>query len=327
MLNTNSPSARLARLLQLIQELQLRPNQSPQQLCKRFGIKRSTFHSDKKVLAEAGFIWHYDRRRGGYLHEGDSILPLLDLNLREALAMVLAIRQFSASGDATLAYDAVEGVKKLITATPAATRRLLAGLLEGIMRTTFRSEPAIINTIAEAQRSRHHLIIQYQDRSRNRLMRYEIAPYQIFFQARALYLDCYITSESRIATLRISRIKKVESYGGLFNISPDYDFVARHRHTFRAISSQAPPQKIRLRFFPAVAELIWESHWHASEHKLTCSDGSLILELTVSEPKEVLWYLVMPYAEHVDILEPDTLRQELLRIIYCVQKQHQNPTH
>ena len=46
--------------------------------------------------------------------------------------MVLAVQQFSASGDSALAFDVVEGVKKLIAATPAATRKLLTGALDDI---------------------------------------------------------------------------------------------------------------------------------------------------------------------------------------------------
>ena len=324
MSNYNKPNERLIRLLNLIQELQIRPKQTPKELCERLAIKKATFYADKKLLSESGFSWYYDRNRRIYIRDGESILPMLELNLREALAIVLAVKHFSNAGDSTLVFDALSGIKKLISATPKVARQLLTDLLEDVLKIVFQNNTQLIDSLVEAQRSRRCIAIDYLDQSKKQLMSYEIAPYQLFFQARALYLDCYITSEKRIATLRVNRIKKIKKYTSIFEVVGEYDFVERHRHTFRAIRREGEPQKVRLLFNKEVAEFIRESVWHKSEKKLEGTDGSICLELTVSEPKEVLWYLVMPYVEYVTILEPKYLQEELLRIISSVLKKYKS---
>lgn len=309
---------RLTRLLTLIQELQLRPKQMPEELCKKLGIKKATFHADKTLLSKAGFSWYYNRTSQAYVLEGDNILPMLNLNLRETIALVLAIQHFSVAGDITLVFDALSGIEKLVMATPKPARSLLSNILKSIVKKTFQNTQQIIDFLIAAQKSHQCILVTYNDRSQKKVIIYKIAPYQLFFQARALYLDCYIIEEKRVVTLRVSRIKTVEKHNSIFDILPDYNFEQRHKHTFRAIRRDEKPQVVRLLFDKEVAELIRESSWHSSEKKIDGQDGSIYLELTISEPKEVLWYLVMPYAEHVKILEPKWLEDEFIKIAQVV---------
>lgn len=309
---------RLTRILKLIQELQLRPKQTPKELCEKLGIKKATFHSDKTLLSKAGFSWCYNRASQTYILEGENILPMLNLTLTEALAIVVAVRHFSGAGDISLIFEALSGIKKLIAATPNNTRNFLFSLLGDILSMAFQATPKLIDALIEAQKSHRCMVIAYDDRSQKRTMHYEIAPYQLFFQARALYLDCYILEEKRIAMLRVSRIKKIEKYTSTFEVLSDYSFTERHKHTFRAIRRDGQPQTVRLLFDKEVADLIRESFWHSSEKKLDGVDGRICLELAVSEPKEVLWYLVMPYAQQVKILEPKWLEDEFISIAQTV---------
>lgn len=323
MKNDSTLNHRLVRLFQLIQELDLNPAQKPQELWERLGIGKSAFYKDLKLLAEAGFSWSYNKHRQKFVREGEGVLPTFSLTLQEAIALILAVRQFAASGDTVLAFDAIEGIKKLISVAPLIMRPLLQGALTDILAKQFKAEPKILDRILEAQRLRREVKILYDDQSRRQILWYRIAPYQIFFQARALYLDVLIPEEHRIATLRFGRIKEVGEPGPSFDVIKTYNFTERHRYTFRAFQSEQPPQTVKLRFEQKVARYILESEWHSTEKKIECSDGGVILTLQVAYPREVLWYLVMPYAEHASILEPAWLKEEFVRIAHAVINKHQ----
>src|SRR5262249_23727770 len=101
---------------------------------------------------------------------------------------------------------------------------------------------------------------------------------------------------------------------GVFKVRPGYSFRERHRHSFRVFISDNPPQLVRIRFVGRAARLIDETYHHESQRKLHFTDGSLILSLTVADPREVLWYLVFPYGEEAEILEPQWLREEAARV-------------
>src|SRR5262245_14101797 len=104
MKETPSALTKLIRWLHLIQELQAHPNQTPESLFSRLGIAKATFYRDRKELEAAGYRWSYDRNRNRFVAEGPNTPPLLNLTPSESIALVLAIRQFSASGDATLLF-------------------------------------------------------------------------------------------------------------------------------------------------------------------------------------------------------------------------------
>src|SRR5262249_37571964 len=99
-----------------------------------------------------------------------------------------------------------------------------------------------------------------------------------------------------------------------FAVRPDYNFRERHRHSFRVMAGVTPPQLVRIKFAANAARYIDESYHHESEEKLWFADGSLRLSLTVSDPREGLWYLVFPWGEEAEILEPQWLRDAAAKI-------------
>jgi predicted DNA-binding transcriptional regulator YafY len=167
------------------------------------------------------------------------------------------------------------------------------------------------------------LEIVYDDFSQQRERKMEIDPYALYFKGRALYLDAYALEERKVLMLRVSRVKKILRRTGPFAMRPDYNFRERHRHSFRVMASDKPPQLVRIKFAANAARYIDEAYHHESEKKLRFADGSLRLSLTVSDPREVLWYLVFPWGEEAEILEPQWLREEAIRVAERIMAKYQ----
>src|SRR5215469_11904059 len=108
---TKAAQTRATRLLELIREIKSNPWQKPAQLWNSLGVGRSQFFEDKKSLAQIGFVFDYDRKQGRYVIKKDKYLPVSDLTAVEVLSLVMAVRQISAAGDHTLAFDAVKAIK------------------------------------------------------------------------------------------------------------------------------------------------------------------------------------------------------------------------
>lgn len=311
---THDRPHRINRLLRLILELQSRPEQRPRQLAARLGVSRTAIFEDLKMLAEAGLAWQFDRRRGRYVRQHDETSPVLDLTLQETLALVLAVRQFSSSGDHILLFDAVEAIRKLIAAAPEKTRAILQGALDDVLRETFRAEPGVVGRLLDAMKRKAPVQVLYDNDPDSRPEWIRLNPYQIFFQARALYLDALPAGGSEVLTYRVSRMRRIERYEGRFDVRDGYDFVERHRHTFRAIRGDGVPKHVRIRFHGKAARYIAEARWHASQRIQSGENGDVVLHLDVSHPLEVLWYLVLPWAEYAEVIEPDWLAREFRRI-------------
>jgi predicted DNA-binding transcriptional regulator YafY len=312
---TETVQHRTTRLIELIREIHSNPRQTPEQLWRLLGISRSQFFEDKKSLANIGFIFEYDRQLGRYVIKNDISLPVADLTAVEALSLIMAVRQISAAGDHTLAYDAVRAIKKLIANSHKRVRNLLEYAMDdAVLKNRLKVDSQIIEELWQAQERCVRLEITYDDFSQRRARKMEIDPYALYFKGRALYLDAYVAEEQKVLMLRVSRVKHPLRRIGNFAIRPDYNFRERHRHSYRVMTSDKPPQLVRIKFSPNAARYIDEIYHHESQKKLWFTDGSLHLSLTVSDPREVLWYLVFPWGEEAEILEPQWLREEAIKI-------------
>lgn len=316
---------RLARLIRLAAEIKTNPYQRPEDLYRLLGVSRSQFFEDCRALAQAGFKFKYDRRQKRYRIIEDLFIPVLDLTMTEVISLAMAVRQLSASGDHTLAWDAVRAIEKIAANAPEQAREVLVHAINRIaLRDRFKVNPRVMNQLWRAQQTRRRVRLFYDDFSLNKERWLLADVYMIYFKGRALYIDAYLPEEDRIAMLRASRIKQVELQTALFQVRPGYNFHERHRHSFRVMVGEGEPERVRIRFDAPTARYIREAHWHESQRILEGEDGGLILELMVSEPREVLWYLVFPWGGGAEILEPRWLRQEAARMALDIYKQYAN---
>jgi predicted DNA-binding transcriptional regulator YafY len=317
---------RQARLIRLAAEIKTNPQQRPEELYHLLGIGRSQFFADRRVLAEAGFEFAYDRRERRYKILKDIFIPVFDLTMTEVISLAMAVRQLSAAGDHTLAWDAVQAIRKVATNAPEPAREILAHAINDMtLRQTFRVDPTLLNRLWQAQQNRRRVRLLYDDYSVGK-QRWLLADvYMIYFKGRALYADAYLVEEDRLAMLRASRLKQVELQPAVFSMRSDYNFHERHHHSFRVMIGEGKPQRVRIQFDARVARYIREAYWHDSQFMMDGEDGGLILTLTVSEPREVLWYLVFPWGEGAKILEPKWLQAEAARTARQVYKLYAGP--
>lgn len=307
----------MSRLIRLIVEIKTNPHQTPEQLYRALGIGKSRFYDDKNALARMGFVFEFDRSKNKFVIKKEGFLPVFDLSTGEVFSLVMAVRQLSAAGDHTLTFDAVSAIRKIIANSEPLTRDLLLGVLDvEVLKKTFQVNAAIIEELRQAQEHGIRLEILYDDFSRGRERAVQVDPYTLYFKGRALYMDAYAVEEQRVLMFRISRVNQVLRRAGNFRVRPGYNFRERHRHSYRVMTGDGPPQKVRVRFTHPTSRYIGEAHWHDSERMFhNEADGSLILELTVSDPREALQYLVMPWGAGAEVLEPAWLREEAMKTV------------
>ncbi|HYE73601.1 MAG TPA: WYL domain-containing protein, partial [Blastocatellia bacterium] len=238
--------------------------------------------------------------------------------------LVMAVRQISAAGDHTLAFDAVKAIKKIISTSDKHLRHLLEYAMDDlVLKNKFKVDSRIIEELWQARERSWRLEIVYDDFSQQRERTIQIDPYTLFFKGRALYLDAFIVEEKRVKMLRASRVKRILRRVGNFGVREDYNFNERHRHSFRVMTTDKPPQLVKIKFAKHAARYVDESYHHESQQKLLAEDGTLLLTLKVSDPREVLWYLVFPWGDEAEILEPQWLREEAIEIAQNIVAKYQ----
>jgi predicted DNA-binding transcriptional regulator YafY len=300
--------ARVARLIRLISEIKANPQRTPEHLHRSLGISRARFFEDRKLLQkELGFTFCFNRAKRRYEILNDPYLPMVELTLSEAFALVLAVRQFSASGDYILTYEAVEGIRKIVAAAQPVLRGFLQNVLDEIVwREGFGCDSAILEDLRRACVDHQHLVIAYHHYDQDAIGPHEIDPYQLFFKRRALYLDAYDKAASAFRVFRVNRIEQVQFLGASGMLVSNYSFAERFQDSFSAFVGE-DTTTVKVRFTKRIAPYIQESLWHWSQHITPRPDGGILYEVRVGYPKEVAWW-AMTWGSDAEILEPPELR-------------------
>src|SRR5712692_10519428 len=91
--------SRIGRLIRMVSEIKTDPQQLPAILIKSLGVSNPQFYKDKEALEKQGFSFRFDRSQKRFVIERDPYIPVHDLTLTETFALVMAVRQLSATGD------------------------------------------------------------------------------------------------------------------------------------------------------------------------------------------------------------------------------------
>lgn len=303
-------AGRLQRLLTLVNEIKTNPRQTPTTLYTALGVSRAMLYKDRGLLAALGFAFHYERRQQRYVITHDQFLPVLNLTTSEVLALIMAVRQLSSTGDYTLTYDAIAALRKIVSNVEADLRTFFeASLDDVVLQKGFGCDASIVHDLWRACQE-HRRVRLTHDRG-DGPQEWVVDPYQIVFKRRALYLDAYVVDYRTVNMFRLNRIRRVT----ILNIPPiptplvDYNFRERHRHSFSVFVGDQV-QRVRVKFRPEVRQLITETRWHRSQQIDELPDGHFIFQVDVSEPREVGWW-ALQWGASAEVLEPESLRQEM----------------
>lgn len=292
--------------MKIITEVKALPHRTVPQLLEELGISKSQFYKDRNVLAEMGFVFGYNRKLKKLVIHQDSTLPVGNLTLSERLALIMALRHLSASGDHTLTYEGFNAAKKLATELPPP---FVDSFFDDIViREGFGFDPQVMNDVQKAIEENWQIVLSYQRPEQDEPTPEAMDPYHLFFRRRALYVEGYSWTEGDIRTYRLNRIKNVTFKAKGFAVRESYDFGKRYKNAFFAYGGETT-EHVVIRFNRETRTFIEESLWHHSQKTTREDDGSVLFEVDVAYPLEVMWW-AFRWRAGAEILEPEWLREK-----------------
>lgn len=310
---------RFHRLMRIVMEVKTDPRQKVSDLLKKLSISRSQFYKDRQVLSDIGFQFDYSRGLKKFVITQDITLPVENLTLSEQLSLVMALRHLSAAGDHILTYEGFKAAKKIASQLPGEIRERLFEDL--VLNEGFRCDPSILEKLQRAVGENWRIVLTYQRPGDDAPVRVEIDPYHIFFKRRAIYVEGFSVSSGGIRTYRLSRIKTLAFKEKGFAVREDYDFGKRYRNAFSAFPGEQT-EHVVVWISRKTRPYIEESMWHHSQRITQKSDGAIIFEVDVAEPREVMWWSFF-WGDNAKIIEPDWLREEARRIIEKMNRNYE----
>lgn len=304
----------LQRVLLLYQLVKTKPEISPKALQKALGIGKSTYQRDRDLMESLGFEFRYCKAERRQIIERDAFLPIPDLSLDERLAIILALSQLGELQESFLAKNAKAAATKLLTGQDDSFCNVCKALLDQkIAHEGPARQERIVDDLLKATINRRRIRINYCKPGQP-AEDYEVEPYQVFVVDGFLYLDGYCIERMEIRCFKVCRIRSICDRGLTFSNLREYDFARRRTNVFGIYASDQEPEHVKVWFTAEIAPFIREESRHASQKLTENSDGSLLFEVDVAEPEEVLWW-ALRWGGSFKIIEPQWLKDEAIKTI------------
>jgi predicted DNA-binding transcriptional regulator YafY len=314
MANNSQKIQQLRRVLLLYQLVKTKPQMSSKELQEELGIGKSTYNRDRKFMESMGIKFSYSKAKRLQIITQDAYLPIPDLSLDERLAIILALSQLGELQESFLVKHARAAASKLLANQDDSFCKACKALLDQeVLHGGSSQQERIVDDLLKATINRRRIRISYCKPGQP-AEDYEVEPYQIFVVDGFLYLDGYCIERKEIRCFKVCRIQSVRDLGITFSNLREYNFARRRTNVFGIYASDLKPEHVKVWFAAEIAPFIREESRHASQKLTENSDGSLLFEVDVAEPEEVLWW-ALRWGGNFEIIEPQWLREEAKKII------------
>jgi predicted DNA-binding transcriptional regulator YafY len=308
-------TSRISRVVQLLTTLQSGENYAVSDLAKMFGTSRRTIFRDLKELQTIGVPYHYNVKTGSCTIDPEFFLPPIDLNLQEALGLLLLVHKASSQIQLPFKNSALLAALKIENNLPSKIRQYCNKQLQNISTKAAPQAPnkTLDKTFAQLQKAitkKNKVSMRYHSLFDGRIIDVELCPYHLMYNRRAWYVLGLSDLHKSIRTFKLNRIKELKSTDKYFADGESFDLYDYLGRAWSMIP-EGRIYNIKLRFLPMVANNVAEVQWHSTQKVTRNRDGSAIIEFRVDGLREITWW-ILGYGDQVQVLAPKALRKKVL---------------
>lgn len=306
---------KITRIVQILTTLQSGKGFAANDLAELFCTSRRTIFRDLKELQAIGVPYRYDAKTARYTMDPEFFLPPIDLNLQEALSLLLLVHKTANQFQVPFKNSVLLAGLKIENNLPAGVRQYCNNALRSISAKLAAQAPT---DLLDNSFSKLHIAIakkqmvemQYHSLFEGQLINLVLHPYHLLYNNRAWYVLGFSEPHKAVRTFKLNRIKQLQPLDKLFVDGETFDL---YEHLGRAWSMipEGRIYNIKLRFLPKVAHNVAEVQWHSSQQVRLCEDGSAIVEFRIDGLNEISWWL-LGYGDQVQIMAPNALRKKIV---------------
>ena len=267
-------SSRVGRVVQLLTTLSKAggaKGYTTGELSRMFGVSRRTLVRDLKEIQEIGIQPLFSSSRRGYALPPEQFLPPINLNLQEALGLLLLVHKIRSQIQMPFKHSALLAAMKIESCLPPKVRRYCESALARISAKAGAQVPApttpgLDNTFALLQSTaaqRRKACIDYDSLFDGRAIQCELSPYHLLYNQRTWYVVGLSSVHKAVRTFKLNRIRNAEMSDKPFsNDSPPEFDLAEYLGCAWSMIPEGKMYHVRLRFAPKVANNVAEVQWH-----------------------------------------------------------------
>ena len=318
---------RVGRIVQLLTTLS-KTGMSPgkgytaDELAKLFGVSRRTLFRDLKEIQGISIQPTLSCSRRGYALPPEQFLPPINLNLQEALGLLLLVHKMRNQIQMPFKHSAMLAVMKIESCLPPRVRNYCESALTKISTKASSQAPAQttpgldnIFTILQSAAARQKKVrVEYDSPYDGKLISCEVSPYHLFYNQRVWYIVGQSSIHKAIRTFKLNRIRRIEMLDEQFDGNDSFD-LAEYLGCAWSMIPEGKMYHVRLRFAPELADSVAGVNWHKSQQVTRNPDGSVTINFCVDGLGEVTWW-ILGYGDQVEVLAPAALRKNVAEIAH-----------
>ena len=318
--------SKISRVMQILTTLQAGKSYAVGDLSKMFGTSRRTIFRDLKELQAIGVPYHYDAKTGGYTIDPEFFLPPVDLNLQEALSLLLLAHKASRQIQLPFRKSALLAALKIENNLPAKIRQYCNLALQNISTRSGAQAPIDLldRTFAGLQKAiinKRKVNIRYHSLFEGQIIDVELCPYHLLYNQRAWYVLGHSSLHKSVRTFKLNRVKELEITDKCFLGGEKFDVADFFGRAWSMIP-EGRLYHVKLRFLPKVAHNVTEVQWHSTQKVTPNSDGSAAVEFRVDGLGEITWW-ILGYGDQVQVLSPKVLREKIVEVAQNMIQLHE----
>ena len=316
----------MARVIEVASLIHNEPQKwTRSRLAERFEVNIATIQRDIDLLREMG-IQIVPRGKRGYEMISDFFLPDLNLDFKEALALITAASFYRAAEGKQAGEVMNRAIHKVTSILPKQARNILNQIAPQIevphhqMSEIDEKHPHKEN-LYEAIRKRRSVNIEYNSFSSGQRIHHRLAPYAVLFRKRAWYVIGHSERFNRVLTFRINRIVSLSITNLNYEIPEDFSVQRYLSKSWDVMLG--PDTRVVILFAARIAPLIQEVNWHPTQQIRELSNGVLRFEVTVAGWQEIGWW-VLSWGHEAAVVEPKALQKWIAQTAQKMVKLYAN---
>lgn len=179
----------------------------------------------------------------------------------------------------------------------------------------------LFNKIASALFDGRQLHLTYEARSSGKTTERDVSPQTLVYYRDNWYLDAWCHLKNELRTFAVENIHAAIRLDRSARIFTRAELGAYFSSTYGIFSGRAE-HLARLKFTSERARWIKDEHWHSAQQGRWLVDGSYELTVPFSDHRELLMD-ILKHGRHVEVLEPEFLRQAVRDEIEAMKKIYQ----
>lgn len=304
------------------------------ELAKEMGASEKTIRRDLETLQGVGFpleeiIETYGRKRWRITPTPQNP-PQVSFDLEEVAALYLGRRFLEPLAGTMFWKGAQKAFSKVRSFLGDNALRHLEKMAAAWHQTTFghsdyAKQAELIDDLMMSIEDQKFTLITYQSARATEPVTHEVYPYGLVCHRHALYLIAFDSELREVRNYKVNRIESVAIQPLKQYTKPkDFQLEATLQNAFGIFLSDGPKQTVRVRFFPPVVRFVQEHHWHPSQILTPQRDGSVIAEFHLTALEEIKSW-IQSFGANALVLEPETLRQQILEDLLKLQELYESP--